>query len=398
MPIIPVIDCRYRGLSVDKLGGGALVAWLPAGLGASAAAAVLLAAGPGVLAAVLAAALLLAGVGLSLLQRSREAALLQAVQHYVAGQQEFGGELAPLWCRHIESSREQMEEAVAALSKRFSGIASKLDRALHTAGAEARIVDDRDTGLVAVFDRSQVELDAVLSSQQAAARSMVQMLGQVQGLDRFIQELHEMAADVAKIAQQTNLLSLNAAIEAARGGELGRGFAVVAQEFRMLSMQSGDTGRRIAAKVDTISEAIRSTCQVVGASVKQEDDSLHVAQASIGKVLQDFKAITDALQRSGQLLKDESMAIQGEVGDALVQLQFQDRVSQIMSHVTGNIARLPVLMQQQAQAYADSGQLQPPDAGELVRELQKTYVMTDQHRIHAGEKVERKDETEITFF
>jgi len=47
------------------------------------------------------------------------------------------------------------------------------------------------------------------------------MLVKIQGLDRFTEELQEMAADVAKIAAQANLLSLNAAIEAARAGEMG---------------------------------------------------------------------------------------------------------------------------------------------------------------------------------
>ncbi len=345
-----------------------------------------------------AVSLAVAGGVLDWRQRHLRDTLLLSIQDYVDGQRHFGEELAPVWCRHIETSREQMESAISALSQRFSGIASQLDAAVKTAGMETEIVDDHDMGLVAVFARSQHELDAVVSSQQTAAASMVSMLAKVQGLDRFVRELHEMADDVAKIAQQTNLLSLNAAIEAARSGEMGRGFAVVAQEFRTLSRQSGDTGRRIAAKVDLISAAILETCKVVGESVKQEDASLVVARASIGKVLQDFRSVTDALQRASQLLKDESVGIKSEIGDALVQLQFQDRVSQIMSHVTGNISRLPDVMRTHANNYTQSGQLQTLDPEILLGELKKTYVMTDQHKAHTGEKVEKKEETEITFF
>jgi len=256
---------------VDIMGKAGTQAWAAAALGLAGAAAVLAVGGLTWVPLVVAPLLAASGLALSLRQRAREAALMQSIKDYVAGQEHFGQELAPVWCRHIETSREQMEAAVSALTRQFAGIAAKLDEAVSTASMETQMVDDRDSGLVAVFGRSQTELDAVIQSQQSAGQSLAAMLGKVQALDRFIQELHDMAADVAKIAQQTNLLSLNAAIEAARSGEFGRGFAVVAQEFRMLSLQSGDTGRRIAAKVDLISAAITETCKVVGESVRQED-------------------------------------------------------------------------------------------------------------------------------
>ena len=380
------------------MGKAGTQAWAAAALGLAGAAAVLAVGGLTWVPLVVAPLLAASGLALSLRQRAREAALMQSIKDYVAGQEHFGQELAPVWCRHIETSREQMEAAVSALTRQFAGIAAKLDEAVSTASMETQMVDDRDSGLVAVFGRSQTELDAVIQSQQSAGQSLAAMLGKVQALDRFIQELHDMAADVAKIAQQTNLLSLNAAIEAARSGEFGRGFAVVAQEFRMLSLQSGDTGRRIAAKVDLISAAITETCKVVGESVRQEDQSMDVARAAIGKVLDDFKGITGALQRASQLLKDESVVIKSEVNDALVQLQFQDRVSQIMTLVIANIGRLPPLMQEQAELYAQSGQLQALDSESLLTELKKTYVMTDQHKVHSGEVVAKSEETEITFF
>lgn len=345
-----------------------------------------------------AAVMVAAGVGVGLQLAARQAAFLASLDHYLAGQEQFSAKVVTVWTAHIESSREQMDSAVAALSNRFSGIVDKLDEAVHTSSMETDSIEDSGTGLVSVFARSESELGAVLESQRTAMGSMLVMLEQVQGLDRFIEELRDMATDVAKIAQQTNLLSLNAAIEAARAGEFGRGFAVVAKEFRMLSTQSGDTGKRIAEKVGVINAAIIETCRVVRESVRQEDGTLLTAQDSIGRVLNDFKEITDALMRSSALLKGESIGIKSEIGEALVQLQFQDRVSQIMNHVKDNIGHLPEFMFEHHQQYGKTRELQAPDAQDLLDKLEQTYVMTDQHVIHKGGKVAQRDDSEITFF
>lgn len=371
---------------------------LPAALGLAGAMAVLLVGGLGWLSLGLALVLALAGLMLGRQMAAWHGASTESVTHYLAAQQEFGAQVAPVWSGHIEASRAQMESAISSLSQRFSGIVDKLDEAVHTANLETENIDSGEKGLVAVFARSEQALGAVITAQKTAMSSMVSMLEKVQGLDGFIGELKDMAADVAKIAQQSNLLSLNAAIEAARAGDLGRGFAVVAQEFRMLSTQSGNTGRRIADKVGIISAAIVDTCNVVQDAVKQRDGRVRSAEAAIGAVLGEFKDITDSLQLSSSLLKDESAGIKLEIGEALVQLQFQDRVSQIMTHVKANIEQLPGFLQQHAQAHGQSGQLQLLDPHALLTELKSTYVMADQHIVHEGGKVETKADDEITFF
>jgi len=368
------------------------------GFGLLAALAVLLAGGLSWLTGSLALGLLLAGALLGKHQMTREKLAQQAIEDYLAGQAQFGQKLVPVWKNHIESSRAQMETAVNSLSERFGGIVDKLDAAVRTATMETDNIEANGNDLVSVFTRSEQQLVALIASQQAAMSSMESMLVKVQGLDRFIVELHDMADDVARIAQQTNLLALNAAIEAARAGELGRGFAVVAKEFRMLSNQSGETGKRIADKVNIISTAITDTCTVVRESVAQEDGSMGTAHTTIDTVLADFKSIIEAFSRSSTLLKDESVDIQNEVNQALVQMQFQDRVSQIMSQILKNMDRLPVVLQEQVTQYAQTLALQPLDAESLLTELKETYVMADQHVIHQGGQVAQSSTSDISFF
>lgn len=329
---------------------------------------------------------------------AQQKAFLQSIEDYLAGQVAFGDHVVPVWKGHIEASREQMEVAINALSDRFGGIVDKLDEALRTAALETTSIDEQDHGFMALFSRSEQELTAILEAQKAAAVSMQRMIEKVQGLDSYIVELDSMAGDVAQIAHQSNLLSLNAAIEAARAGELGRGFAVVAKEFRTLSAKSGETGKHIAEKVGVISAAIADACQVVQDSSEEREERARTSQQTITRVLSDFNGITGALQRSSSLLKTESMAIQADVNQALVQLQFQDRVSQIMTQVNKSIDSLPTILKDQLGDYQRTHQLERLDSEKLLKDLQKSYVMADQHVIHQGGKVEQKNTTDISFF
>jgi methyl-accepting chemotaxis protein len=370
----------------------------PVAIGAAGSTAILAAGGLSWTGGILAVSLAAATAGAAFRLNARHRAFRDTVADYLRSQRNFSEKVVPVWTGHIETSREQMESAISELSQDFSRIVEQLDDAVQNAGSATGSIEDRDSGLVAVFDHSKQRLGEVVSSQRMAMESMTTMLEKVQGLDQFIVELQGMATEVAKIAAQSNLLALNAAIEAARAGEMGRGFAVVAKEFRMLSNQSGETGKHIAEKVNIISEAILSTCKAAEESVRQEDGAMLESEQTINTVLDEFRTITDALEESSRLLKDESVGIKDEIGQALVQLQFQDRVNQILTQVTANISRLPDILTQNGDRFCEGGELEPLDPAPLLHEMKKNYVMSDQRAVHRGDKVVARNADDITFF
>ena len=322
----------------------------------------------------------------------------ERIETYLNSRQMLSEKVTPVWTRQINSSKEQLEGAVCALTEQFSDIVNKLEHSVKAADVTAGTIENNESGLIAVFAKSEVELGDVIKSLKESMTSKATMLEKIQHLSVFIEELKKMAIDVASIAEQTNLLALNAAIEAARAGEAGRGFAVVADEVRKLSTRSGETGQLMTRKVEAISSAIISTSESAELSMKNDSTSVSLSEKTIGSVIENFKGVIEGLKASTSLLKQESIVIKADVSEALVQLQFQDRISQVMSHVIANISQLSPFLKENQENFEKTKTLQPLNFDALLTELEKTYAMADEHKAHSEKAVASKQSTEITFF
>lgn len=373
----------------------------------------LVVAGPGLASLVAGAVLLAIGIASGMLLTKRNAAACQATlleheqswkrQHHAEVESFFSclndieSGITSLWVKQIETGRSQTEQAMIELTVRFSGIVDKLDETVKASSLSAGTVDNND-GLVAVFSKSESQLQSVINSLLEVIGRGDNLLGEVSNLVSFIDELEAMSTSVSDIAGQTNLLALNAAIEAARAGEAGRGFAVVADEVRKLSNNSGATGRKIAETVKVINVAISKAFENAKRSAEQDTASKANAEAAISEVLNDFRSVTNELVDAAAILRTSSEGIKSEVAESLVQLQFQDRVSQILSHVKDNINAFPAYLQQSEQKFREHGQLQAIDWSDLLHKLEHSYATTEERNNHSGKKTAASNSDEITFF
>ncbi|MFB2865782.1 methyl-accepting chemotaxis protein [Aeromonas sp. MdU4] len=325
-----------------------------------------------------------------------------AVSRSIVGLEQVCEKALPIWSKQIENSRQQTEAAMIELTQRFSGLANKLEEAVnasHQAAGELGGVNSR--GMAGVLSESQQQLNDVVSIMHSAQANRDAMLAEIKSLTTYTIELNTMAMDVAKIASQTNLLALNAAIEAARAGEAGRGFAVVADEVRNLSRLSSETAQKMTDKVETINAGIGRAFQIAESAAAKDHASARDSEQAIEQVLTRFRNATDSLAESASLLQSESTDIHREISSVIVSLQFQDRVSQILSHVRQNMEGLSEHLLTSTQSSHATGPIKI-DANRWLADMELSYATDEQRNIHHGRTTRpvkaQASSADITFF
>ncbi|RZS52939.1 methyl-accepting chemotaxis protein [Sphaerotilus mobilis] len=260
-----------------------------------------------------------------------------------------------LWTQHIESVQTQMREATERLIGGFRVILDQLD---DITPVSAEPVDGSDLVLrVNMLSQCDRELRDLIGSFGAFIASRDELLGTVRSLDRASSGLRDMAEDVDGLARQTNLLSINAAIEAARAGPAGRGFSVVAAEVRRLSTASGETGRRIGEQVRVFGDQVQRTLTQATEQVREDQTLIQRSEQTVTRVIERVDHTVEVLNARTLDLSRRSEDVRVQVEQLLIAFQFQDRVQQILDQITQSMSATRACLLEAA----ETGRLPPAE-------------------------------------
>jgi len=283
------------------------------------------------------------------------------------------------WHHHINNSVEISEQAINALTERFLRMVADLNLVIKASNTQNN--DDGVNNRIKIQEvgnKIQSDLEGVTRSLNDMVELKQSAIEELASLGSYTKDLKNMAEAVEKIAAQTNLLALNAAIEAARAGEAGRGFSVVADEVRKLATESGDMGVEIREKIDLVNDAVENVMENSKQTGHKEQQLLKDSEDVIGEVINSHKLTTYSLSEADQLLTNVATKVSQEIHEIVVELQFQDRVSQILHHVERHIEQLDEQFKE-PNIYPEHLE---PWLKTWLNELSQSYTTVEEHKKH----------------
>ena len=172
----------------------------------------------------------------------------------------------------VEQIASGAEESSSAAGESLAAI-NQITKGVELAAKNASTALERGQAIQNVVRATSADIEKIVNSVNAAAQSNAESARLVGELENQAEEIGNIISTVVKIADQTNLLALNAAIEAARAGEHGKGFAVVADEVRTLAEISEKAANDIRELVSNIQRDVNAIAKDINSAadtVRQE--------------------------------------------------------------------------------------------------------------------------------
>lgn len=310
----------------------------------------------------------------------------EQIQNFLASMQGFLG----LLNAHLAQTNATSEASTLAIMQELlkvkKHVEAQSDRLIQTMGRvteRARLVAGNAHTLI---DTNRQQLSEIGNLQQIRAKQLRSHGEAIEKVMAKASELKPLAGVLRKVTFQTNVLSLNASIEAARVGDLGRGFAVVATEVRRLSQEVENIAISIDERITEVTASIHKQLQVILLSGNEANEVERIAQMADSMVAlsSNFQSTIDDLDNLSKFTGSTVEAIRGDVLKVLENAQNQDITRQQIEQVQQGLVKCDERLSSTISMLGASsvGSVVLDGFEDVVQSLSAGYTMDVQHETH----------------
>lgn len=215
----------------------------------------------------------------------------------------------------LERQSAEVEQAATAVNEMTAAVEEVARNAVSTSQASATSSESAQQG--------KRQLDDAITSIQGLTAEVLGASERAEALAAQTRDITKVLDVIRAVSEQTNLLALNAAIEAARAGEAGRGFAVVADEVRALAHRTGESTREIESMIGTIQQGTSDTVGALKSSAAKAQSTLALANGAGQSLSAIASAVADINERNLVIASasEEQAVVAREVDRNLVSIR-----------------------------------------------------------------------------
>ncbi len=253
--------------------------------------------------------------------------------------------------QQVERVQQLLADAIEQLTSGFSGLSEQIERQHQLAESLiSRYSGDGDhsddISFSTFVSATQNTMGMFVDVTVETSHTSMHLVDRMDTISKRIEKILRSTEDMEDIAKQTNLLALNAAIEAARAGEAGRGFAVVADEVRALSMRASEFSNEIREHVSGANSDLKLAEVAVSQLAARDMTFALTSKKQVSNMLEQLDRMNGRTVAVVQQLDAISREVDQRVRQAITALQFQDMTSQLLGHLSRHHQRLAVVAQQ----------------------------------------------------
>jgi methyl-accepting chemotaxis protein len=225
---------------------------------------------------------------------------------------------------------------------------------------------------------SRATISGLLERLERAGEISSMAIARMEEIETSVRGMESLLGEVQRIAFTNKLVALNAKIEAVHVGELGAGFEVVAEEISRQAARTTELTDGIANRIQEARDRAHSAAgnlrEFVAEDRAQSEESRRKAEAALRVLFSVHQRARDSVA----LMTSESSRLTGEISQATVDLQFQDRFSQRVAHVVEVLEKMETLL-----GGARSMANQVSNGNSLLEGAQASYSMHDERQVQA---------------